>query len=180
MSHSMRRALPLFAALVLVCGCSDKNDDGGGGSGNPGGGPSTTPPPSGVVALAGNWTGTSDFQQNGIRYISNLTATITQTDRSVAGNVTFTGPSLSGWTATLTGQLSGDSPLSQFFGNITMLGPATSGGGTCSGQVSLSGQTRTNTLRWEAPTMRITPTGNSTSSTVCLGDVFTIVWILGR
>jgi hypothetical protein len=181
MSRScVRRALPLLAALLLACGCSEKDDTGDGGAPANPGGPSTTPPPSGVVALAGNWTGTSSFQQNGIFYTSNLAATITQTDRNVAGNVTFTGPALSGWTATFTGQLSGDSPVSQFFGNVTITAQPTSGSGTCSGQVVLTGATQRNTFRWEALTMRIAPTGNSTSSTVCMGDVFTIVWNLGR
>ena len=162
---------------MVVAGCSDKDDDSGGG--NPGG-PSNTPPPSGVVSLAGNWNGTSDFQQNGVRYISNLSASIRQTDRNIEGNITFTSSGWSGWTATFTGQLSGNSPTSQFFGNFTVTGAPLSGGGTCVGEMTMSGETRTNGLRWEAPVLNLVPTGSAANSTVCLGNVFTIVWILGR
>lgn len=176
MAHwSGHRARLLLVALALVCGCDDD-----GGSGAPGGGPSPTPPPSGVVSLAGSWTGTSDFQQNGIRYISNLSATIRQTDRTVDGTITFTSSGWSGWTAQITGQLSGNSPESQFFGNITVNAAPQSGGGTCTGTMQMSGVTRTNTLRWEAPILSIRPTGSNAGSTVCIGDVLTIVWILGR
>lgn len=178
MSHSYGlRARLLLAALVFVCGCS--NDDDGGGSGNPGG-PSNTPPPSGVVSVAGNWTGSSDFQQNGQRYISTLSATFRQTDRNVEGNITFTGPGWSGWTATFTGQLSGNSPESQFFGNVTVNAAPQSGGGTCTGTMQMSGVTRANTLRWEAPILTMRPTGTNAGGTVCLGDVLTVIWVLGR
>jgi len=173
---SRRPALLLLAVLMFVCGCSDED---GGGSGNPGG-PSPTPPPSGVVSLAGNWTGTSDFQQNGRFNPARVTATIRQTDRSVEGNVLYTEPGWSGWQATFTGQLSGNSPESQFFGNITIQAAPVSGGGTCTGTVQMSGMTRANTLRWEAPTLNIRPTGTNAGATVCHGDVFTLVWALGR
>ena len=113
-----RRALPLLAMLLfVVVGCSDKDEDSGGG--NPGG-PSPTPPPSGVVSIAGTWNGTSDVQQNGQRFVSNLTATFRQTDRAIEGTILFTSSGWSGWQATFTGQLSGNSPESQFFGNVTI------------------------------------------------------------
>ena len=132
------------------------------------------------MSVAGNWRGTSDFQQNGVRYISDLTVSIRQTDRTIDGNILFTSPGYSGWTATLTGQLSGNSPVSQFFGNITVNAAPVSGGGTCTGQMAMSGETRTNSLRWEAPLLNIVPSGSSAGSTVCMGQVLTIVWILGR
>jgi hypothetical protein len=89
-------------------------------------------------------------------------------------------PGWSGWTASFNGQLSGNSPESQFFGNVTVTGTPQSGGGTCTGQMQISGATRANTLRWEAPTMTLVPTGTPAGATVCLGDVRTIVWIFGR
>jgi hypothetical protein len=176
--RGQRACVLLVALLFVVAGCSDKDEDSGGG-GNPGG-PSPMPPPSGVVSLAGNWNGTSDFQQNGMRYISNLSASIRQTDRNIEGNISFTSSGWSGWTATFTGQLSGNSPASQFFGNFTVNGAPLSGGGTCVGEMTMSGETRTNGLRWEAPVMNLVPSGSAAGSTVCLGNVFTIVWILGR
>jgi hypothetical protein len=76
---------------------------------------------------------------------------------------------------------SGNAQVSQFFGNSTMQAPALSGAGTCSGQAGHAERRNApTTLRWEAPTMRLVPTGNSTGSTVCFGDVVTVVWILGR
>ena len=170
-----RRARLLLAALVFVGGCG--KDDGG--SNNPGG-PSNTPPPSGVVSVAGNWRGTSDFQQNGMRYISDLSVSMQQSDRNVTGTVSFTSSGWSGWTATFSGQLSGNSPESQFLGNFTVNAAPQSGGGTCQGTMTMNGATRANTLRWESPIMSIKPTGSTANSTVCLGDVLTIVWILGK
>lgn len=175
---SGRRARVLLLAVFLVAGCGDDDD-----AGNPGGGPSPTPtpPPSGVVSVAGsNWTGTSDFQQNGVRYISNLTATIRQNDRSIEGNILFTSSGYSGWTATFTGQLSGNAPASQFFGNVTVNAAPVSGGGTCTGTMSMAGETRTGSMRWEAPVLNLAPSGTASGSTVCMGNVLTIVWILGR
>ena len=46
--------------------------------------------------------------------------------------------------------------------------------------MTMSGETRTNGLRWEAPVLNLVPSGSAAGSTVCLGNVFTIVWILGR
>ena len=106
--------------------------------------------------------------------------TIRQTDRLVEGTILFTSPGWSGWTASFNGQLSGNSPESQFFGNATVIGTPQSGGGTCTGQMQISGVTRANTLRWESPTMTLVPTGTAAGATVCLGDVRTIVWIFGR
>jgi hypothetical protein len=168
----------LLAALMFVSGCNGDDD---GGSNNPGGPSNTPPPPSGVVSLAGaNWTGTSSFQQNGIFYNSNLSATFRQTDRAVEGTITFTSSGWSGWIATFSGQLSGNSPESQFFGNVSVQAAPQSGGGTCSGTMQMSGATRANTLRWEAPILSIRPTGTNSGSTVCLGDVLTLVWSLSR
>lgn len=173
----------VLALLLVVAGCDDGDgdDNGGGGSGNPTGPTTpTTPPPSGVVSLAGNWAGTSSFQQNGQFYNSPLTATIRQNDRSIDGNITFTGSGYSGWTATFNGQLSGTTPASQFFGNVTVNAAPLSGGGTCNGTMTMSGETRTNTLRWESPILNLVPTGTAAGSTVCMGNVLTIVWSLGR
>jgi hypothetical protein len=178
MAHSCaRRTWLVLAVSVFVCGCS--NDDDGGGSGNPGR-PSNTPPPSGVVSVAGNWTGTSDFQQNGRFFPARLSATIRQSDRNVEGTLLFTEPSWSGWQATFTGQVSGNSPESRFFGNVTVTAAPQSGGGTCTGTMQMSGVTRANTLRWEAPILSLRPTGTNAGGTICLGDVLTIIWILGR
>lgn len=173
MAHASRRGARLLLALIVMCGCDDDN------GGNPGG-PSTTPPPSGVVSVAGNWTGTSSFQQNGVFYTSNLSATFRQADRSIDGTILFTSSGWSGWMATFTGQLSGNSPESQFFGNITLQAAPQSGGGTCTGAMQMSGATRANTLRWDAPIVSIRPTGTAANSTVCIGDVLTIVWSLSR
>jgi hypothetical protein len=172
-----RRAGLVLAALLLVLPACDDKDEGG--SGNPGG-PSSTPPPSGVVSMAGTWTGTSDFQQGGRFFPARVSATIRQTDRNVEGTLLFTEPAWSGWQATFSGQLSGNSPESQFFGNVTVSAAPQSGGGTCTGTMQMIGSTRANTLRWESPILTLRPTGTNAGATVCLGDVLTIVWVLGR
>jgi hypothetical protein len=130
--------------------------------------------------MAGTWRGTSDFQQVETHHISDVSVTIRQNDRIVDGTVSFTSTGWSGWSATFTGQLSGNSSESQFFGNITFSATPQSGGGTCTGIVQVSGATRPNSLRWDGPTGRIGPTGTSGGSTVCVGDIRNLVWILGR
>jgi hypothetical protein len=175
MAHSSRRRAWLLATLVFVGACSNDDD----GTTNPGG-PSNTPPPSGVVSVAGNWTGTSDFQQSGMFFPTRISATIRQSDRNIDGTILFTEPSWSGWQATFSGQVSGNAPESQFFGNVTVTAAPKSGGGTCTGTMQMSGVTRANTLRWEAPILSLRPTGTNAGATVCLGDVLTVIWILGR
>src|SRR5215510_13145857 len=176
MAHLSRRHHAwLLVALVCVSACG--NDDEG--SGNPGG-PSNTPPPSGVVSVAGNWTGTSDFQQSGRFFPTTISATFRQSDRNVEGTILFTHASYSGWQATFTGQVSGNAPESQFFGNVTVTAAPQAGGGTCTGTMQMSGATRANTLRWESPILTLRPTGTNAGGTVCLGDVLTVIWILNR
>jgi len=85
MAHLSRRLAWLLVASIFVCACSNDDD----GSGNPGG-PSNTTPPSGVVSVAGNWTGTSDFQQSGRFFPTRISATIRQSDRNVEGTILFT------------------------------------------------------------------------------------------
>jgi hypothetical protein len=101
-------------------------------------------------AFVCNWTGTSDFQQNAQFFPARVSATIRQPDRNVEGTLLFTEPSWSGWQATFTGTM------------------------------QMSGVTRSNTLRWESPILSLRPTGTNAGGTVCLGDVLTIIWILGR
>ena len=48
------------------------------------------------------------------------------------------------------------------------------------GTKPISGATRANTLRWESPLLSLRLTGTNAGGTVCLGDVLTIIWILGR
>ena len=48
------------------------------------------------------------------------------------------------------------------------------------GTMQISGATRANTLRWEAPFLSLRPTGTNAGGSVCLGDVLTIIWSLGR
>ena len=175
MAYLSRHRAWLLAAAVVVGACGDDDQ----GSGNPGG-PSTTPPPSGVVSVAGNWTGTSDFQQSGRFFPTRISATIRQSDRNVEGTILFTEPSYSGWQAMFSGQVSGNAPDSQFFGNVTVTAAPQAGGGTCTGTMQMSGATRANTLRWEAPILTLRPTGTNAGGTVCLGDVLTVIWILGR
>ena len=74
------------------------------------------------------------------------------------------------------------SPESQFFGNVTVnAAPQQRRRHVHRPRCTMSGETRTNTLRWESPILSIrADRQQSAGSTVCIGDVLTIVWILGR
>ena len=176
-----RQFLRLLVALVMVfaiAGCGD--DDSHGGSGTPTGPGNTpsNPPPSGAALVAGNWVGTSDFQQGGVRYISNVTMRVSQFDRRVEGNFTFTSPEYSGWGGTFTGQLAATGSETQFAGTVTLLTPTSTGTGTCIGQTVMSGRSSSTVMRWESPSMNLVingPTGEG-----CRGQILTLVWIFGR
>jgi hypothetical protein len=177
MNRSASRLLALFAMLLLATGCG--KDDNGSNPTGPGNTPSN-PPPSGVALISGNWTGTSDFQQGGVRFVSNLTATVTQFDRNVEGNIRFTSPGWEGWNATFTGQVAGTNPDSQFTGNITLTTPTTTGTGTCSGQTVMAGKSVNTVMRWESLSMTLVPNGSGAASGACRGELLTLVWIFGR
>jgi hypothetical protein len=173
-----RLCVPIVIAIA-VAGCGD--DDSNGGSSTPTGPGNTTsnPPPSGAALISGNWNGTSDFQQGGVRYISNVTMQVTQFDRRVEGNFTFTSPEYSGWGGTFTGQLTGTGSETQFAGTITLTMPTSTGTGTCIGQTVMSGRSSSTVMRWESPSMDLVPNG-PTPGEGCRGRVLTLVWIFGR
>lgn len=169
--------LLLPVLLSLSCGGSDS---GGSTPTTPTSSTPTTPPASGVATIAGDWNGTSDFQQNGIRYISNTTATITQNDRAVQGSVVFTSPGWEGWRANLSGTLAGTSPDTQFVGNVTVQSPSSTGTGLCVGQVTMAGRSVASGMRWEAPMLTMSSDVPTQPASACRGDLFTLVWIFFR
>ena len=174
------RCAAVCLAVVFVISCG-KNDSGGSTTGpTPVGNTAQNPPPSGVALVSGNWNGTSDFQQGGVRYISNVTATLTQFDRRVEGTVRFTSPGWEGWVATVSGQVAGTSPDTQFTGNIVFTTPTTTNTGTCGGQTVMAGKSINTGMRWEAPSMNLTPNGPGAADAACRGEILTLVWIFGR
>jgi hypothetical protein len=175
--HVRFAALLLPVLLSLSCG---GGDDGGSSTTTPMSPTPTTPPPSGVATISGNWNGTSDFQQNGIRRVSNTTATITQNDRAVEGTVIFTSPGWEGWRANLTGTLAGTSPDTQFVGTVTVQSPSSTGTGICLGNVSMAGRSVSSGMRWEAPVLTMTSDVPSQPASACRGNLYTLVWIFFR
>jgi hypothetical protein len=181
MTRLSLRVFTLFVVLVLGAGCG-KDDGGSSNPAAPGntGNTSSNPPPSGVALISGNWTGTSDFQQNGVHSVSNVTATVTQSDRNVQGNIRFTSPAFDGWFASFNGQLAGTASDTQFVGNVTLTTPTSTGTSTCTGQTVMSGRSINTVMRWEAMSMTLVPTTAGAPQSICRGEIFTLVWIFGR
>lgn len=178
-TRHVRFAVLLLPLLVSSCGGGGN----GGSSPTPTAPTSTapnTPPASGVATISGNWNGTSDFQQNGIRYISNTTAAITQNDRAVQGSVVFTSPGWEGWRANLSGTLAGTAPDTQFVGNVTVQSPSSTGTGICVGEVTMAGRSVSSAMRWEAPMMTMSSDVPSQPASACRGNLYTLVWIFFR
>src|SRR5262245_9654208 len=176
-----RRMLAVVMLALLACSCGNDDSDGGSGSPTaPTGNTPSNPPASGVALVAGNWTGTSDFQQGGVRFVSNFTATVTQFDRQTEGTIRFTRPGWEGWVATFTGQIAGTNPDSQFTGNITLTTPTTTGTGTCTGQTVMAGRAINTVMRWESLSMNLVPNGSGAPAGSCRGEILTLVWIFGR
>lgn len=170
------RVLFLLASLAAA-GCGDESD-----SGNPGSptGPSNPPPASGVANISGSWNGTSDFQQNGVRYISNTTASITQNDRNVEGTIRFTSQGFTDWQARFSGTLAGTSPDTQFVGIVTVESASSTGTGICTGQMTMAGRSISNSMRWEAPSFTMASNVPTQPASACRGQFFTPVWIFFR
>jgi hypothetical protein len=177
MSRAMRCGALLFVTFLAI-GC------GGGDDPSTPAGPSspapTPPPPSGVAVISGTWSGTSDFQQNGTRYVSNFTATIGQNDRTIQGNIRFTSAGWENWQATISGTVAGTSPDTQFVGTIDMQAPSRTGTGICTAQVTMAGPSLAASMRWEAPRMFFTNNVPTQPLNACMGEVFTPVWIFFR
>ncbi len=175
------RGLLVLSVAILASGCSDESAGGGSPTG-PTPPVTTAPPPaSGVTNISGNWSGGQfGFQQNGVHSFSNITATITQSDRSVSGSLTFTSPGWEGWHATFTGSLAGNAQESQFVGNFMVQSNSTTGTGICSGQVVFAGRSTFNAMHWEALTMTMVSNVPTQPSTACRGEVLTLVTSLLR
>lgn len=180
MPYVASHCLAVLLIALLAGGCAGSDDDGG-STPPPAASPTPTPPPpSGVASVAGNWNGTSDFQQSGVRFISNTRATLTQNDRTVQGSVTFTSPGWEGWRGTVLGTVAGTAPDTQFIGNVTVQSNSTTGTGICTGDVTMVGPSISTFMRWEAPTLTISSNVPTQPPNACRGTVFTVVWIFNR
>jgi hypothetical protein len=174
--YSLSRCGLLVVALTFVAGCGDED---------PGSTPApptapTPPPPSGVAVISGNWTGASSFQQNGIFYNSNTTATLTQNDRAIAGTIRFTSSGWESWRADVSGTVAGTSPDTQFVGTITVQSNSTTGTGICTGNVVMAGRSIANSMRWEAQQLTLSSNVPTQPASACMGTVFTPVLTFTR
>ena len=177
---TLRCVATLFFAttLVFAAACGDSSDD---SSGSPTGPSSTNnPPPSGVPLITGTWTGTSDFEQTGNRHmITTLSITVTeQRDRNVTGTIQYTGSGWESWRGTFTGTLSGTVDP-EFLGTVNLESEPTTGSGRCRGQMMMNGRTTTRTMRWDSPTLSMTPNPPS-EAPACVGTVRNIAWIVSK
>lgn len=130
--------------------------------------------------IAGNWNGTSDFQQGGVRFISNTVATIGQNDRNVTGNIRFTSAGWEGWQANFSGTLAGTAPDTQFVGNIVLQAPSSTGTGVCSASFTMAGPSIGTSMRWETPVILMTNNVSTQPINSCRGQLLTLVWIFFR
>jgi hypothetical protein len=170
-----RRALPVLA-LLFVAGCGGSDNE----NSSPAGPSATPPPPSGVAVVSGEWNATAGFQQNGVTYISNMTASVTQTDRNVDGTFRFTSPGFSDWRGRFTGTLAGTSPDTQFVGTLTMQADPSTGTGLCRSSVVVAGRSISNSMRWEAESFTMVNDVPTQPASSCRGQFFTPVWIFFR
>jgi hypothetical protein len=166
------RSFGAILAVVAACACGDSDND------SPTG-PTSDPPPSGVANISGSWNGTSDFEQpNNQHLITNISLTVTQNDRSVSGNVTFTASNFQGWRGTFSGNLSG--PVdTEFVGTVSLQAEPTTGTGVCTGQMTMNGRVTSSQMRWDSPTLTMTPSTPSQQQ-ACVGTVRNIAWIFRR
>ena len=108
-SATPRRVAAVVLALLPFVTAPACSSDGEGSPTAPSG-PTSPAPPSGVANISGNWSGTSDWEQNNVHSISNLTMAINQNDRSVTGTLTYASPAYQGWSGTISCTVAGMSP----------------------------------------------------------------------
>jgi hypothetical protein len=169
-------AVVVAFAGAYVCSGGEKT---GGTAGPTGpGGPTDPAPPSGVANISGNWSGTSDWEQNNVHSNSNVAMTVSQSDRNVSGTLAYTSAGFQGWGGTISGTAAGTSPDTQFVGTIELHAPPTTG--TCIGSAIFAGRSVATSLRWDTASLTITSNTAGQPADACRGLLRNFVLILGR
>jgi hypothetical protein len=114
-------------------------------------------PPSGVANISGIWTGTSDWDQQGVHASTGVTLSLDQDDRAISGTLAFTSPAYQTWSGTIDGTVAGLAPDTHFVGTIELRAPASSGHGECRGTAVFAGQSAAGSLRWDTSRMTLAP-----------------------
>jgi hypothetical protein len=129
---------------LAASGCGDKKSP-------------AAPTPPRPASVAGDWTGTFEYQQGSRSGLSQaVIVTLAQTNTTVSGNFVIVG-------LTATGSISGTVDATSFTGTVQITLPA-SGGGLCNGSGALTGPapatSLVQTLRWTGPGFLTTDCGN--------------------
>jgi hypothetical protein len=138
-----RLACVCLAVLVVSCGDNNKSP--------------TTPTPPRVAAVAGEWSGTFEYQQGSRTGLSQaVVVTLAQTNTTVSGNFAIVG-------ILATGSITGTVDATSFTGTVQITMPA-SGGGLCNGSGALTGPAPATalvqTIRWTGPGFLTADCGN--------------------
>ena len=173
-----RLAAVVLALLPLVTApaCSSDGDS----SLTAPSGPTSPTLPSGVANISGHWSGTSDWEQNNVHSISNVTVAITQSDRTVTGTIRYASPAYRAWGGTINGTVAGTSPDTQFVGTIELRAPPATGTGTCIGGAIFSGRSVSDSLRWDTSQLTTLSNADGPPAAACRGLLRNFVLIMGR
>ena len=131
----MRRAALVVVLGLSVIGCGDKKSP-------------AAPTPPRPASVAGDWTGTFEYQQGTRTGLSQaVVVTLAQTETTVSGNFAIVG-------LLATGSITGVVNSNSFTGTVAITMPA-SGGGLCNGSGALTGPapatSLVQTIRWTGP-----------------------------
>lgn len=137
-------------------------------------------PLSGVANISGIWTGTSDWDQQGVHAIIGVTVALDQDDRAVTGTLAFTSTAYRAWSGTIKGTLAGRSPDTQFVGTVELREPASSGRGECRGTAVFAGRSTATSLRWDTSRLTIAPESDGLGASACRGALRSVVLITAR
>ena len=137
-------------------------------------------PPSGVANISGLWTGTSDWEQEGVHASTGVTVSLDQNDRAVTGALAFTSPAYHAWSGTINGTLAGTVPDTQFVGTIELRAPASSGLGACRGTAVFAGRSVATALRWDTSRVTVAPDGGGAAASACRGVLSSVVLTTAR
>ena len=140
----MRRLALVVVLGVVLIGCGDKKSP-------------AAPTPPRPAAVAGEWSGTFEYQQGSRTGLSQaVVVTLAQTNTTVSGNFAIVG-------LLATGSITGTVDSTSFTGTVQITIPST-GGGLCNGSGALTGPapatSLVQTIRWTGPGFLTADCGN--------------------
>ena len=134
--------------------------------------PTPTPAPPAIPQLGGVWSGTHEYQFDGMRGLIPITLTLTQSNRSLSGTWR-SATALSEENGDFTGTIVGEGSTASVTGTVNIVADTARGVGRCRARATVSSENQVSatSLRLRGPNIEILD---------CAGNIGGLIWILRR